>query len=82
MTHSTKCKQKLSERRAKSVNEFLIAKEVPASRIEASGKGETQPVTKAGECTGAQSAKVIVCLQPNRHIDVEVSGTQSTMKGQ
>lgn len=75
---SAKYNQKLSERRANSVKAFLVSKDVPASRIEASGKGETQPVTKADECKGKQSAKVIACLQPDRRVDVEVSGTKTT----
>ena len=40
------------------------------------GKGETQPVTKTGECDGSKSAKVIACLQPNRRVDIEVVGTR------
>ncbi len=36
--------QKLSERRAKTVADYLISKGVPASKIKASGKGETQPI--------------------------------------
>jgi OOP family OmpA-OmpF porin len=40
------------------------------------GKGEMQPVTKSGECDGAQSAKVIACLQPDRRVEVEVVGTR------
>jgi OmpA-OmpF porin, OOP family len=33
-----------------------------------------QPVTKAGECDGAKSAKVIACLQPDRRVDIDVVG--------
>ncbi|MES2877840.1 MAG: OmpA family protein [Pseudomonadota bacterium] len=74
---SAKYNQKLSESRATSVKDFLVSKDIPASRISASGKGETEPVTKVDECKGAKSAKVIACLQPNRRVDVEVSGTQA-----
>ena len=35
-----------------------------------------RPVTKAGDCKGAKSAKVIACLQPDRRVDVEVIGTR------
>ena len=79
---SAKYNQKLSERRANSVKAFLVSKDVPASRIEAFGKGETQPVTKAGDCLGKQSPKVIACLQPDRRVDVEVSGTKTTPAAQ
>lgn len=69
--------QKLSERRANAVKDYLVSKDILASRIGAEGKGETQPMTKAGECTGAKSAKVIACLQPDRRVDVEMQGTKT-----
>jgi OOP family OmpA-OmpF porin len=43
--------------------------------------GETQPESKPGECKGAKSAKVIACLQPDRRVDVEVTGSQTTTSG-
>lgn len=68
--------QKLSEERANSVKSYLVTKDIPQDRIDASGLGETQPVTKPGECVGTQkTAKLIACLQPDRRVDVEVSGT-------
>ena len=74
---SNEYNQKLSERRANAVKEYLVSKDILASRIDAGGKGETQPITKAGECTGAKSAKVIACLQPDRRVDVEMQGTKT-----
>ena len=68
--------QKLSERRANAVKDYLASKEIPANRMNASGKGETQPVTLAGNCEGVKSAKVIACLQPDRRVHVEVTGTK------
>ena len=73
--------QKLSERRANAVKDYLVGRDIPASRISADGRGETQPVTKAGDCPGAKSAKVIACLQPDRRVDVEVTGTQGPTTG-
>ena len=67
--------QSLSERRAAAVKTYLVGKGIDANRFTVEGKGETQPVTKAGECRGAKSAKVIACLQPDRRVDVEVVGT-------
>ena len=67
--------QALSERRAHTVKDYLISKNVQANRIEAEGKGETQPETKPGDCLGPRSAKVIACLQPDRRVDVEMTGT-------
>lgn len=67
--------QALSERRAHTVKDYLIGKNVQANRIEAAGMGETRPETKATDCTGPRSAKVIACLQPDRRVDVEMTGT-------
>jgi OOP family OmpA-OmpF porin len=63
-------------RRANAVKDYLASKDVPASRMQAEGKGKTQPETKPGDCLGKKSAKVIACLQPDRRVDVEVTGTK------
>jgi OOP family OmpA-OmpF porin len=67
--------QKLSEKRAAAVKEYLTGKGIEPNRIFAEGKGETQPVTKPGQCKGPKSKKVIECLQPDRRVDIEVIGT-------
>ena len=72
---SNEYNQKLSERRANTVKEYLVSKAIPANRITSEGKGETQPVTSPGDCKGGPSAKVIACLQPDRRVHVEVTGT-------
>ena len=71
--------QKLSMRRAEAVKDYLVSSGgVAASRISAVGKGESQPVTKAEDCRGTKpNPKLIACLQPDRRVDVEVSGTKS-----
>jgi len=66
--------QDLSERRAQAVKTYLVSHGIDASRVRADGHGEMQPVTKAGECEGAKSAKVIACLQPDRRVEIEVAG--------
>jgi OOP family OmpA-OmpF porin len=68
--------QKLSERRANAVKDYLVKKGIAADRISTEGKGETQPVTKPGECKGPKSKKVIACLQPDRRVVIEVIGTK------
>jgi OOP family OmpA-OmpF porin len=68
--------QKLSEKRAAAVKDYLVSKGIPANRVYTEGKGSKQPVTKAGECKGAKSAKVIACLQPDRRVDIEIIGTK------
>jgi len=68
--------QRLSEQRVASVKAYMVSKGVEAGRIYTEGKGETQPVTKAEDCAGPKSAKVIACLQPDRRVDIEVIGTR------
>lgn len=68
--------QRLSERRVATVKAYMVSKGVDANRVYTEGKGETQPVTKPGDCAGPKSAKVIACLQPDRHVDIEVIGTK------
>lgn len=69
--------QKLSVQRADQVKAYLVGQNIPADRITSTGKGETEPVTKAGECVGStKSAKLIACLQPDRRVDVEMTGTK------
>ncbi|WP_246590881.1 OmpA family protein [Georgfuchsia toluolica] len=71
-----KYNQKLSERRANSVKDYLVKKGIAADRIYAEGKGKTQPVTKPDQCKGPKSKKVIACLQPDRRVVIEVIGTK------
>ena len=71
--------QTLSEERVAAVKAYLVGQGIDANSVQTSGKGEMQPVTKAGDCKGGKTAKVIACLQPDRRVEVEVSGTR-TMK--
>lgn len=68
--------QGLSERRAHAVKNYLVSRNVPAGSISAAGRGESEPVTRPGDCGGAKSASVVACLQPDRRVHVEVSATR------
>ncbi len=64
--------QKLSERRANIVRDYLTAQGVDQSIIQAIGKGESEPVV---ECAGnSKTQKLITCLQPNRRVTIQAEG--------
>jgi len=45
--------------------------------VQAVGKGEGTPATQAGACPGQhQTAALIACLQPDRRVEIAVSGTR------
>lgn len=68
--------QVLSEQRAAAVKAHLVARGIQPDRIHTEGKGEVQPLTRAGECLGAKSTIVVACLQIDRRVDVEVVGNR------
>lgn len=73
---STKYNQKLSVRRAETVKKYLVEKGIAPNRVYAEGKGETQPLTKSADCRMKNRKALIACLQPDRRVDVEVTGTK------
>lgn len=62
----------LSRKRAETVRQYLIAKGLPAEKITSIGMGKSQPVKKCKY--NNDRASLIVCLQPNRRVEVEVDG--------
>lgn len=74
--------QKLSVQRAQTVRDYLIGQNVGANVIEAQGLGETQPTPETANCKGRKSAKLIACLQPDRRVEVEMSGTKTVTPAQ
>jgi OOP family OmpA-OmpF porin len=65
--------QKLSERRADAVRNYLVSKGVAKDKIETLGMGKTQPVPGL-VCHQKERKALIECLQPDRRVDVEVKG--------
>jgi len=69
---------KLSLRRADAVKDYLVASAgIPANKISARGAGESNPLTKPGECKGHKvTKKLVACLAPDRRVEVDVTGTR------
>jgi long-chain fatty acid transport protein len=63
--------QKLSERRADAVRDYLVSKGVDKAKIETIGLGEKQPVV---QCDQKNRKDLIACLQPNRRVELQVKG--------
>ena len=65
--------QKLSERRADAVRDYLVSKGVPKDKIETLGMGKTQPVPGV-VCNQKNLKEKIACFAPDRRVEVEVKG--------
>jgi len=68
--------QKLSTQRAEAVGGYLVTYAgIPADKINAKGVNGAIPVTKPGDCVGTKVTQALIaCLQPDRRVDVEVTG--------
>jgi outer membrane protein OmpA-like peptidoglycan-associated protein len=63
--------QKLSQKRADAVRDYLVSKGVDKAKIETIGMGEKQPVA---QCDQKNRKELIACLQPNRRVEVQAKG--------
>jgi len=75
---STAYNQKLSMERAEAVKAYLVsAGRVDAGKVNAVGMGEGTPATNAADCKGnTKTAALVTCLQPDRRVEIEVTGTR------
>lgn len=64
--------QALSIARAATVRDYLIAQGLPQSALRAFGVGKTQPLVQCAD--SLQRTPLIACLQPNRRVELEVTG--------
>ncbi|TDQ57158.1 OOP family OmpA-OmpF porin [Mesocricetibacter intestinalis] len=67
---------KLSQQRAQSVANYLVAKGVAQQDISATGYGKADPVT-ANNCDGVKGRKALIaCLAPDRRVEISVKGNR------
>jgi OOP family OmpA-OmpF porin len=78
---SEKYNQKLSERRAVAVKDYLVSQGIDANRLETAAKGESEPVVSCDNIKGPanrHNKKLVECLQPNRRVVVEIKVQKSS----
>jgi OOP family OmpA-OmpF porin len=68
--------QVLSQNRVDAVKAYLVSKGIASNRVQTSAKGETQPTTFLGGCKDANNATNVACMQPDRHVFIEISGNR------
>ncbi len=65
--------QRLSERRAETVKNYLVSRGVDSNLMQTSFRGESEPLTT--QCSGNTRTKPLIeCLQADRRVEVEVTG--------
>ncbi len=75
---SLKYNQKLSERRAVVVKDYVVSKGVDAKLIFWEGKAFKQPIPVTKFCSNKMKRKELIeCLAPNRRVTLEAVGTQA-----
>ena len=68
--------QKLSQKRAETVANYLVAKGVSQNAISATGYGKANPVT-GNKCDAVKGRKALIaCLADDRRVEIAVNGTK------
>jgi outer membrane protein OmpA-like peptidoglycan-associated protein len=68
--------QTLSEERVGAVKGYVVSQGVKWNTVGTSGAGESRPTTYLHECDKATNAKTIACLQPDRHVFIQLTGNR------
>jgi OOP family OmpA-OmpF porin len=67
--------QKLSQRRADAVKDYLVGQGIVSSRTETAGSGESDPAVFCTDMAGNNSSRntdLVECLKRNRRVMVEI----------
>ncbi|VFP87225.1 Outer membrane protein A [Candidatus Erwinia haradaeae] len=72
--------QKLSEKRTQAVVDYLVEKGIPMDQISSHGEGSANPVS-TNTCDEVHNRQeLIVCLAPDRRVEIEVKDIQDIEK--
>lgn len=69
--------QALSEARVNTVKSYLVSKGMAAERIQTSAVGETRSGAATADCSDAKNQANIACMQADRHVMIEISGSRT-----
>jgi OOP family OmpA-OmpF porin len=69
--------QELSESRVDTVKSYLVSQGMSTDSIQTSAVGETQPTTATADCKEAKNQANIACLQADRRVMIEISGSRT-----
>lgn len=73
---SAEANQILSQERVDTVKAYLVSQGISGERVDTSARGERSPTTWVAECNDANNAKNVSCMQPDRHVFIEISGSR------
>jgi OOP family OmpA-OmpF porin len=79
-TGSAQLNERLSRQRAEAVRRYLMSKGLPAAKIVAEGMGSSMPMVTDKDCSKLPRGQMVACFQPDRRVDIEVSGVTMAHK--
>jgi OmpA-OmpF porin, OOP family len=79
-TGSAQLNERLSRQRAEAVKRYLVTKGLPATKIVTEGMGSTMPMVTDKDCSKLPRGQMVACYQPDRRVDIEVSGVTMAHK--
>jgi OOP family OmpA-OmpF porin len=81
-TGSTTLNERLSLQRADEVKRYLVTHGVSATKIETEGMGSSMPMVIERDCAKLPRDKRSACYQPDRRVEIEVTGASEKLAGQ
>jgi OOP family OmpA-OmpF porin len=79
-TGTAQLNERLSRQRAEAVKRYLVTKGLPAGKIIAEGLGSSMPMVTDKDCSKLPRGQMVACFQPDRRVDIEVTGVTMAHK--
>lgn len=79
-TGTAQLNERLSRQRAEAVKRYLVTKGLPAAKIVAEGMGSSMPMVTDKNCSKLPRGQMVACFQPDRRVDIEVTGVTMAHK--